>query len=92
MRDDKTTSIDSAGRLVIPKAIRDAAGLQPGAPLLVRQRDGRVEIEPVPLEVRIEMRGRVAVAVPNRPPPRVTTEDIERLRDQLRKEREDRSA
>ena len=87
----KTTSIDSAGRLVIPKAIREAAGLAPGTPLLVRHCGERVEIEPAPLEVEIEMRGRVAVAIPKRPVPRVTAEDVERVRRQLRKEREDRS-
>jgi len=91
MATTKTTSIDSAGRLVIPKEIREAAGLAPGAPLVVRHRGDHVEIEPAPLEVQIEMRGRVAVAVPKSPVPRVTTEEVEKVRRQLRKEREDRS-
>ena len=40
------TTIDKAGRVVIPKKIRDAAGIEPGMELDVRLCDGRVEIEP----------------------------------------------
>ena len=50
------TSIDSAGRLVLPKAIRDEANLQPGDPLEVTFRDGRIEIEPAPGEGRSSTR------------------------------------
>jgi AbrB family looped-hinge helix DNA binding protein len=39
------TTIDRAGRVVIPKPIRDAAGLKPGAALSIEYRDGRIEIE-----------------------------------------------
>ena len=56
-------TIDTAGRVVLPKAIRDAAGLKPGLPLEVRCRDGRVEIEPTHLDVNIVDQGGVAVAV-----------------------------
>jgi AbrB family looped-hinge helix DNA binding protein len=83
-------SIDAAGRLVIPKAIRQAAGLGPETPLEIRYRDGRVEIEPAPVEMRIEMRGKVAVAVPTEPVPPLTTEEVERLREELRGGRERR--
>ena len=56
-------TIDAAGRLVVPKAIRDAAGLQPGMALDIRLRGGRIEIEPQPVEIRIVVRDGVAVAV-----------------------------
>jgi len=85
------STIDAAGRLVIPKPIREAAGLKPETPLEVRFHDGRVEIEPAPLEVRIEMRGGVAVAVPTEPIPSVSADDVEDVRHQIREEREDRS-
>ena len=56
--------MDSAGRLVLPKEIRDQAKLEPGMPLRIVFRDGRVEIEPAPREVRVIRKGRIRVAVP----------------------------
>ena len=82
-----TTTIDSAGRLVIPKAVRDAAGITPGTPLEIRFRDGRVEIEPVPLGVSISRQGGVAVAVPPEPVPVLTADTVLGTRDHLRSER-----
>src|SRR5260370_41492401 len=58
------TTIDSAGRLVVPREIRDEARLEPGMPLRITCRDGRVEIEPAPREVRLVRKGRMRVAVP----------------------------
>jgi len=84
-------SIDAAGRLVIPKSIREAAGLRPDTPLEIRYENGRVEIEPAPAEVRIEVRRGVAVAVPVGPVPPVTTEEVEAIRRAIREEREDRA-
>lgn len=55
------TTIDSAGRLVVPKEIRERAQLRPGMPLEIRLREGRIEIEPAPRKVRIVRRGRVSV-------------------------------
>lgn len=88
MKGGAKPSIDSAGRLVIPKAIRRAAGLGPETPLEIRYRDGRVEIEPAPVEMRIEMRGKVAVAVPSEPVTPLTAEEVERVREEIREERE----
>ncbi len=70
-----TTTMDPAGRLVIPKSIREAAELKPGVALLVGIVDGRIEITPEPRAVRIERRGRLSVAVPVTPsaPLRATT-------------------
>ena len=56
-------TIDRAGRLVIPKEIRDAAGIEPGMPLVVTCREGRIEIEPQRRPIRIVKRGRLQVAV-----------------------------
>lgn len=58
------STIDSAGRLVLPKEIRDQARLEPGMPLRIVCHDGRVEIEPAPREVRVVRKGRLQVAVP----------------------------
>jgi AbrB family looped-hinge helix DNA binding protein len=58
-------AIDGAGRLVIPKTIRDQAGLKPGMALKIRLREGVIEIEPHPRKVHIERRGKLCVAVPD---------------------------
>lgn len=46
-------TIDGAGRVVIPKSVRDAAGLEGGTELEIRFRDGRIEIEPTSAEMRL---------------------------------------
>ena len=63
MNDAVTITIDKAGRVVIPKEIREEAGIEPGMPLQVSCREGRIEIEPRRRPVRIEKRGRLQVAV-----------------------------
>jgi AbrB family looped-hinge helix DNA binding protein len=64
MSDTIIVTMDRAGRLVVPKAIRERSGFEPGTPLVIRYRDGRIEIEPPPRDVRIRRRGKVLVAVP----------------------------
>lgn len=81
------TTIDTAGRLVIPKTIRREAGLEPGTSLEVRWRDGRIEIEPEPLPVTLRRKGRLLVAVPKRPVPVLRAETVEQTRRSLRRER-----
>ena len=80
-------TIDAAGRLVIPKRIRREAGLESGAELEIRFEDGRIEIEPTPLEVKLVKKGSLTVAVPVRPIPRLTAADVEQTRHRLRAER-----
>lgn len=83
------TTIDAAGRLVIPKEIRKQAGLTPGTPLEVRFRDGVVEIEPVPLKVGLVREGRFLVAVPleDVSVPVLTSEEVEATRQAIYDER-----
>ena len=82
------TTIDSAGRLVIPKEIRREAGLKPGMSLEVRWRAGRIEIEPPPLPVRLVRRGKLLVAVPETGAPgALTPEIVEGTRKAIRRER-----
>lgn len=74
------TTIDSAGRLVIPGPIRREAALEPGIPLDVRWRDGIIEIEPQPIPVSLEVRGRLLVARPNVEVQPLDAETVERTR------------
>jgi AbrB family looped-hinge helix DNA binding protein len=47
------TTIDAAGRVVIPKPLRDAAGLLPGAAVELALVDGRLEIEIIAADVQV---------------------------------------
>jgi AbrB family looped-hinge helix DNA binding protein len=81
------TTIDHAGRLVIPKDIRRESGIKPGMPLVVRWEIGAIAITPAPLPVRLERKGRLLVAVPTKGSPRLSADAVERTRKTLRKER-----
>ncbi len=80
-------TIDRAGRLVVPKPVREAAHLHPGTQVRFRVLDGRVEIEPVPMAVRFERSGTMIVAVAQTEGAIVTTEEIEQTLAEIRTER-----
>ena len=81
------STIDQAGRLVIPRELRRAAGLEPGMALDVRVEDGAVIIEPAPLPVTLKRRGRFVVAHASVPVPTLTAREVEETREQIRAER-----
>jgi AbrB family looped-hinge helix DNA binding protein len=81
-------TIDAAGRLVLPKPIREAAGIRAGMPLQVRVRAGIIEIEPEHVEVRLEVRDGVTVAVPDEIVTTWSADDVKALVDHLRGARE----
>jgi len=80
------TTIDSSGRLVIPKEIRREAGLKPGMPLEVRCREGLIEIEPASFPVTLTKRGRFLIAVPQKEVGLLRSETVERTRRRVRRE------
>lgn len=81
-------TIDGAGRLVLPKTIRESAGLYAGAELEVSLRDGDViELCPAPRAMRIEQRGHLFVAVPEETGPELTEDLVQATLDDLRRER-----
>lgn len=85
------TTIDRAGRVVVPKVLRQAIGLEPGAEIELTASDGRIELEPAPLEVRLERRGALLVAVPSRPTPALPAALVERTVSALRTARRRRA-
>ncbi len=78
------TTIDSAGRIVVPKAIREELALYGGQEVDLAAVDGRIEIEVPPAPMRLERRGQHLVAVPERPTPKLTSGAV---RDALEKVR-----
>ena len=63
-------TIDKAGRVVVPKKLRDLLGLRAGEALEIRETEGRIELEPLATKIRLEDRaeGLVGVAEEELPP------------------------
>lgn len=79
------TTIDRGGRVVIPKSMRDALHVRPGAELEISLVDGRIEIEVPTVPMRLEERdGRVA-AVTDQPMPVLTAAQVRAMLDQTRR-------
>ncbi len=79
------TTIDPAGRLVIPKRIRDRLGLRGNEQVEITERDGRIEIEPASTEVELVREGSVLVARPDRVLPPLTDEIVRETLDRVRR-------
>lgn len=79
------TTIDAAGRIVVPKPLRDELGLTSGQPVEVTARDGRLEIEVPPTPMRLERRGKGLVAVPDAELPPLTAEAVRETLERLRR-------
>lgn len=82
------TTIDAAGRVVIPKKLRDLAGLKPGMALEILVEDGGLRIERAPIRVRVEQRGAFAVLVAPPGVPTVTAAQIDAAVNALRERRD----
>jgi AbrB family looped-hinge helix DNA binding protein len=70
------TAIDAAGRIVVPKSMRDELGLVPGRELSLIARDGVLVIEPLPTDVSLVRKGKALVARPAEPLPKLTQVEV----------------
>jgi AbrB family looped-hinge helix DNA binding protein len=78
-------AIDAAGRIIVPKPLRDALGLKPGQLLEIRAGEGRLEIEVAPTPMRLERRGKGVVAVPEQELPALTAEQVRETLERTRR-------
>ncbi|NJD30156.1 MAG: antitoxin [Chloroflexi bacterium] len=79
------TTIDAAGRIVVPKAIREELALYGGEEVEVTAVDGRIEIEVPPNPIKLVERDGHLVAVPERPLPPLTVEMVRETLERVRR-------
>lgn len=78
-------TIDKAGRLVVPKALRDELQLEAGTVLEIRAREGRIELEPAPTPMRLVRRGKGLVATTDDPLPKIDADDVRAVTESQRR-------
>jgi AbrB family looped-hinge helix DNA binding protein len=79
------TTIDRAGRVVVPKSIRERLHLLGGGEVDVVERSGVIEIVPVPAEVRLVHTPEGPVAVATSAVPSLTDDEVLAARDASRR-------
>ena len=79
------TTIDAAGRIVVPKPLREALGLKAGKPLEIRAADGGLEVEVAATPMQLQKRGKGVVAVPEAELPRLTGDQVRETLERVRR-------
>jgi AbrB family looped-hinge helix DNA binding protein len=79
------TAIDTAGRIVVPKPLRDELGLRPGQVLDISAEDGRLEIGIAATPMGLKRRGKGVVAVPDVQLPTLTSAQVREMLDKTRR-------
>jgi AbrB family looped-hinge helix DNA binding protein len=79
------TTIDAAGRVVIPKELRNRLALIGGQELEIREREGRIELEPAGATMLLRNSGDGPVAVPAEELPPLTDEIVRETLERARR-------
>ncbi len=79
------TTIDKAGRIVVPKAMRDELGLAGGQELEITSRDGHLEVDAVPVAMRLVDRDGAPVALPSQPLPPLSAQQVREVLERTRR-------
>lgn len=79
------TTIDRAGRIVVPRRLREELGLTGGTRVEIRIREGRLEIEAAPTPMRLVRRGKGLVATTEKPLPRLGADEVRAVLESLRR-------
>jgi AbrB family looped-hinge helix DNA binding protein len=79
------TTIDRAGRVVVPKPMREELGWRGGEEVEIALVDGHVEITPIATPVRLVRRDGLLVAVADREMPPLTQELVRETLEKVRR-------
>ena len=79
------TTIDKAGRIVIPKPMRDELGLAGGQEVEITARDGHLEVDVAPVRMRLADRDGAPAAIPYEPLPPLTTDQVREVLERTRR-------
>ena len=85
MVEEWKASIDAAGRIVVPKALRNALHLAPGTELEIVAADGGLEISPRPTSMHLEGRGEKNGVLPDELVPPLAAELVRETLEGLRR-------
>lgn len=69
-------TIDSGGRVVVPKEVRERLGLRPGSRIVMTEVEGHLEISPATTPVQLADHGGALVAVAEVDLPVLTAEQV----------------
>jgi AbrB family looped-hinge helix DNA binding protein len=79
------TTIDSAGRIVVPKRLREELGFRAGQELELSAVGGRLEVEHPTTPMRLESADGRVVAVSDRPMPTLKSDLVRETLEQIRR-------
>ena len=79
------TTIDGAGRVVIPKPVREQAGLMAGTELDIEFRDGRIEIEPAAVPMSLKRGASSATVEAEAEMPTLTSTEVRNVLENIRR-------
>lgn len=78
-------AIDSAGRMVVPKALREELGISGAAEVEMSAADGRIEMTVPDVSARVEQRGGLPVIVTDEPMAPLTVDATRTAIDRVRR-------
>jgi bifunctional DNA-binding transcriptional regulator/antitoxin component of YhaV-PrlF toxin-antitoxin module len=78
-------AIDAAGRLVVPKSLRDELGIAGPVELEAAARDGVIELTVADVPARVEDRDGTPVIVTDEPTATLTTDEVRAAVDRVRR-------